>query len=632
MAKRVLHVDIETYSETDLKVSGVHVYAAHPSFQILLVGWALDDEPVRVEDHLSEELKGYLVDDTITKVAHNAAFEMTCFRALGIEIDAAQWECTMIMCAQLGLPRSLDMAGEVLGTSAVKDKNGKQLIRLFCMKGKGARATAQNAPEKWAEFVEYNRRDVEVEREIHLQLSRFGMAEKDLFVIDDNINKRGVLVDVDLAQKAIYVSRLAYASAYERLMAVTGLDKPTDAALKAKYSVSTFAKKEIAQLAKDRPDLEQVLGLRSQLAKTSVKKFEAMLACASVTDHRARGLTAYYGAGRTGRWAGRLIQLQNLPRIGLNDEALETARNALLDGDRRLFDLLYGDSQLDRLSQLIRTALVPAAGHKFIVADFSAIEARVLAWVSGERWRLDVFNGDGRIYETSAERMFNLVPGSVTKTSPYRQKGKVAELALGYGGSVGALTAMGALDMGIEEHELPGLVNAWRSANPRVTAFWKALDTMLCNTLTNKMGHASHEHIYSTREHGPLQIVLPNKRRLTYQRARWGNNRFGQGETFYMGVNQTTNQWVEQDLYGAKATENVVQAIARDCLAEVLVYAERKGYNPVFHVHDELICEVPDALAQNAYDDIMDRMATPPTWAPGLPIKGDGFICNYYSK
>jgi DNA polymerase len=586
----------------------------------------LNDGKVIVQDKLLPDVISLLENPAVIKVAHNAAFEHTCFTALGINTPIEQWECTMVMCAQLGLPRSLDLASKVLGT-ATKEKAGRELIRLFCQKGKNGKVSAAQEPKKWQQFIEYNKADVEAEREIYNKLQTFGMDEKKLFVIDNTINERGVRVDTTLAKAAIEISGYAYASAYERLMAATGLERPTDNAIKKKYGVSTLVKKEIQGLIAERPELTEILALRGQLAKTSIKKYEAMLACASSADARARGLTAFYGAGRTGRWAGRLVQLQNLPRISLEDKELETARMAALSGDPQLFNLLYGDEQLDRLSQLIRTALIPRPGHKFIVADFSAIEARVLAWISGEQWRLDVFNGDGRIYETSAERMFGLPAGSVTKSSPLRQKGKIAELALGYGGAVGALINMGALNMGIAEAELPKLVRMWRNANKAVVRFWHGLDTMLRETLTDSARTIQHPYVSVTKDKGPLQIQLPNGRRLTYQEAYWDGS-----ETRYMGVNQTTNQWAQQDLYGAKATENVVQAVARDCLAEVLVFAEESGFCPVFHVHDEIICEVPEAMAQEAYERIMAKMATPPAWAPGMPIKGDGFICNYYSK
>jgi DNA polymerase len=628
----LLYLDIETYCELDLPSVGVHAYASHPSFEILLVGYALNDQPVAVLDGQTffgnDWLTEILFDKRITKVAHNATFEHTCFRTI-VDTPISEWECTQIMCAQLGLPRALEKAGEVLGTS-LKDTGGKQLIKLFSKPQKNGRATAANMPEKWQEFIEYNRQDVEVEREIYKKLSSFGMQEKKLFVIDNTINNRGVRVDVRLAKNAVQLAEGAYATAYERLMAVTGLDVPSDSAIKKKYGLSTLAKKEIKGLVKERPELGEILDLRGILAKTSLKKYETMQTCVC-PDGRARGLTAFYGAGRTGRWAGRLIQLQNLPQINLDDEVIQTARTAVLRGDSRLFDILYDDDRIDILSKLIRTSLVPRDGHKFIVADFSAIEARVLAWVSNERWRLDVFNGDGRIYETSAERMFNLVSGSVTKGSPYRQKGKIAELALGYGGGVGALTTMGALDMGLDEAELPKLVRMWRNANPAVTSFWYTLDTMLKECLLNYPPVTKHPYVSVTKEHKVLQIKLPSGRRLTYQDARWSNE--GRiAEARYVGMNQTTNKWELQDLYGAKATENVVQAIARDCLAEVLIYAEEKGYNPVFHVHDEIICEVPEVNAMAAYEDIMARMATPPVWAQGLPIKGDGFICDYYNK
>jgi DNA polymerase len=630
----VLHVDIETYSDIDLKKAGVYRYVESPEFRIILCAYALDDEPVKAFDHIDPWLMDMLTDARVTKVAHNAAFEFTCFSKFVPNLNISQWECTSIMCGQQGLPGSLDAASTVLKLAERKDARGRALIRLFSMPNKGRRVTPQEEPKEWQEYIAYNKQDVEVERALHKKLG--AMTDKELYIVDHKINKRGVAINGELAKQAISVAEYANASAYERLKAATCLDYPTDAAIKKRYGLESLTKDAVKSVGKERPELSEILKLRGILSTTSVKKYEAMLGC-QCQDGRARGLTQFYGAGRTGRWAGRLIQLQNLPRIKMEDRDLETARNALLSGDRRLFNLLYDDGQLDALAQLIRTALVPRPGCKFIVADFSAIEARVLAWLANEKWRLDVFNGDGRIYEASAERMFNLPAGSIDKSTPegaaLRQKGKVAELALGYGGGAGALTAMGALSMGIDEAELPKLVRMWRNANPGVVDFWKFLDKQLYNALVggHAMNYMHFSGVHARKRDGVLRLALPNGRELTYRNAFWDDTG-NIPEARYYGQSQTTNQWCLQDLYGAKATENVVQAIARDCLAEVLIYAEHEGFNPVFHVHDEIICEVPEGIADNAYEALLARMAMSPQWAPGLPLKGDGFVCGYYSK
>jgi DNA polymerase len=628
---RHLHIDLETYSQVDLKAAGAFRYVEDESFKILLTSAAIDNEPVKLYEYEDwRVLIPQLLDPTITKVAHNASFEMTCLSKY-IPILPEQWECTAIMCRQAGLPASLEQAAEVAGLTDQKDKRGKALIRLFSMPNKqGVRTLPEDRPADWEDYKSYNKQDVEVERELYAKLKRFGMNEKELFVLDYNMNKRGVQIDTDLAAKAVRFADVFSAEARAELVRLTGMDRPTDPAIRNKYNIPSLGKRELAEVRRNFPELAEVLDVRSRLSLTSLKKYEAMLACVG-TDGRARGLTQYYGAGRTGRWSGRLIQLQNLPRPELKDAQIETARSLLRFGDDRLFSLLYGDDSLNCLSNLVRSAIVPAPGHSFVVADFSAIEARVLAWISGEQWRLDVFNGDGRIYETSAERMFNLPAGSVGKDNPMRQRGKVAELALGYGGGAGALVAMGALNYGVPENELPELVKLWRAASPKVTAFWKTMDTLMRICVEDRALNYRHPHVYVTKEKGPMQIVLPNGRRLTYQGAHWEQTRMG-GEIFFEGINQVTNQWGRQDLYGAKATENVVQAIARDCLAEVITWAEQEGLRPVFHVHDELVCEVPTERQDGALSRLLDRMKVSPEWAPGLPLKGDGFVCEYYRK
>jgi DNA polymerase len=631
MAK-VMYLDIETYCDLDLKVTGVYKYAAHPSFEILLYGWCLDDAPVRVDTKPTEEFLSALNDPNIIKVAHNANFETVCLRIKNKDLKS--WYCTMLMCSELGYPASLEMAAEVLGLGVQKEKAGKALINVFSKLNRKGRTRPQDEPEKFKAFMEYCRQDVEVEREIYKRLAPLSKPERELWFVDQRINERGVLIDLELAEKAIGLAESATERAKARLVELTGLDRPTDAALRKQYGVASLNSKELSNLRSSRPELAEVLDARSQLAKTSVTKYKAMSAVAG-EDQRARGVTQFMGAGRTGRWSGRLIQLQNLPRVNMTDAQVDTARRTAKDEDTELFRLLYDGSELPTISQLIRSAFIPKPGYQFVVADFSAIEARVLAWLSGEQWRLDVFRGDGRIYETSAERMFNLEPGSVGKSSPYRQKGKISELALGYGGSVGALVAMGALDMGLTEQELPGLVQLWRSANKNVTAFWRELHYSLKAALTpgytayrSPLLAGSGIHIFrNPQQKNLLQVSLPNGRLLTYVNARIEGN-----EVAYTGVNQTTKQVEEQKLYGAKLTENIVQATARDCLAEVLMDAEGAGLSPVFHVHDEIVCEVHQSISNQSLEMLLDMMKTPAPWASGCPLKGDGFVCDYYSK
>jgi DNA polymerase len=624
----VMHLDIETYCDLELSDVGVYKYAEHSSFKILLYGWALNDDPVIVEAMPSLKFAGYLRDPAITKVAHNANFETVCLRIPNDELE--HWQDTMLMAAELGYPRSLEQAAVVLKLAEGKLDTGKALINIFSKPSK-----REPKPGEWEQFIEYNKRDVEVEREIYKLLAPLTAQREDerrLWYIDQKINERGVMVDKDLAEKAIEFAEKAQASAYERLMDITGLDRPTDAAIRKKFDIHSLSSKELPEVRRNRPELAAILDIRGELSKTSVKKFNAMVNTAGRQD-RARGLSAFMGAGRTGRWAGRLVQLQNLPRPKLDNKQIDLARKAVKDGDFETFRLLYGGEEMATLSSLVRSAFIPRDGCRFIIADFSAIEARVLAWLANERWRLDVFRSDGKIYERSAERMFNLEPGSVGKSSPYRQKGKIAELALGYGGAVGALINMGALDMGLQEKELPALVKLWRNANQGVTKFWAELDKTLYAVLTDGAYYSPllHSNNIAVRRNplqpSMMQVQLPNGRLLSYVDAVHDGR-----EVQYQGLNQTTNQWETQQLYGAKLTENIVQATARDFLAEVLVDAEAAGFSPVFHVHDEIVCEVPANMANDALQSVLDMMATPPSWAQGCPIKGDGEACDYYRK
>jgi DNA polymerase len=627
----VLHIDIETYCDLELKDVGVFKYAEHDSFSVLMLAYAIDDQPIKITEDIASvpELKFMIESEDYVKIAHNANFEMTCL-SKHFNINPKQWVCTMVMASQLGYPSSLDKCSEVMQLGEQKDKEGKALINFFSRPGKKGRNFPKDSPEKWEAFKRYCIQDVATERAIHKALAPLSDIETDLYVLDYGINKRGVQLDLDLAKKAILLSGEAHANALDRLKIETGLDNPTDNQLRAKYGIESLTSKGIPALRRERPELSNMLDLRAIVRKSSIAKYLTMLDCAC-NDGRARGLTMFMGAGRTGRWSGRLIQTQNMPRITVSDKELATAREVVKSGDNEVFDLLYGDERLTFISQLIRTAIIPKPGHAFVVADFSAIEARVLAWLSNEQWRLDVFNGDGRIYETSAERMFNLEPGSVRKGSPLRQKGKIAELALGYGGGPGALVAMGALDNGLTEDELPGLVQLWRQASPNITYFWAEVDA----TLKAAIGSGIYvsplllKHgITINKRKNLLQITLPSGRKLSYVNPHFGPR----NNVYYYGVDQLTKQWTPQKLYGAKATENIVQAVARDCLAGVLERAEAFGLPPVFHVHDEVICEVPEEDAEKGLQKLLSCMARPWPWSQGLPLIGDGFVCKYYEK
>jgi DNA polymerase len=637
--KDVLHIDIETYCDLELGTVGVDKYAEHPSFSILLLTYQFNSATPVTCTGISQAALDLIQDSSITKVAHNAMFEMTCLAAKGATINPEDWLCTMVMAKQLGYPGSLDQASQVLGLQEAKDQGGKALISLFSKPNVRLkrRIMPNEKPDDWRQFIEYNRQDVVVEHAIYDKLIPLYTEEQKLRVVDYRINKRGVKVDLDLAASAIALAEHATADAYTRAMKLTKLDKITDARLKQwildehGMFVDSLNKKAVPEIRKQRPELNELLDLREQLSKTSIKKYTAMQN-AVCKDGRARGLTQYMGAGRTGRWSGRLIQLQNLPRIEMKSEALDIARRTVKANDAGLFQLLYGDQRLSTISQLVRTAMVPKEGHSFVVADFSAIEARVLAWLANEKWRLDVFNSHGKIYEASAEQMFNLPKGSVKKDDPERQKGKIAELALGYGGSVGAMINMGALEYNIPESELPKIVYAWRAANKGITYFWKELDACIQaavrgTTYISPLLHKMNIHV--TKTNNIMSISLPNGRLLSYINPRVSTD----GRSIvYEGINQTTNQWCEQELYGAKATENVVQATARDALAGLLIRAEEMNLNPVFHVHDEVVCEVPTDQAELGLTRLLKAMKDPYPWSQGLPLVGDGFICQYYNK
>lgn len=649
---RTLSIDIETYSSEDLTKSGVYRYAEAPDFAILLFGFAFDDDPVTVIDLAQGEefpsgVLDALTDENILKTAWNAAFEITCISSyLNLDLDITQWECSMVKSAMLGLPLSLDMASKVLRLPEEKMKAGKALIRYFsvpCKPTKVNQGRTRNLPhhdmDKWNLYKEYNGMDVEVERAIRRKIAFFDIPEKEkrLWYLDQKINKRGVLLDMQLVNNAISMDELYRYGLEKEAREITGLDNPNSGAqLKAWLSgklgeeIETLRKGDVPDLIKntDDPKVIRLLELRQEMAKTSVKKYQAM-ANTVCADGRVRGLFQFYGANRTGRWAGRLVQMQNLPQNHLKD--LELARELVKENDLDIMKLTFGNVP-DTLSQLIRTAFVASGGNTLYVADFSAIEARVIAWWAKEKWRLDVFNTHGKIYEASAAAMFGVPIESVTKGSDLRQKGKVSELALGYQGGPGALIAMGALNMGLTEEELPALVAAWRRANKNIVQLWYAVESAAIKTLKTGEPETVNGVTFYMRK-GILFMGLPSGRSLSYLKPRVTEKQtiFGLKEAIqFEGLNQTTKQWGVQDTYGGKLVENAVQAMARDCLAEKLPVLENAGYPLVLHVHDEGGIDAP--RNPDTLKHICDIMSQPIAWAPRLPLRADGYVTDFYKK
>lgn len=644
--KRTLAIDIETYSDVDLVRSGVYAYTTSPKFEILLFAYSFDDDEVKVIDlatgeTLPNEIIVALEDEKIIKTAFNANFERVCLsKYLNKKLSAKSWRCTEVQAASLGLPLSLDGVAQVLGLQKQKMKEGKELIKYFSVPCKPTKSNGErnrNYPhhslERWEVFKKYCAQDVEVEKAIRKRLERYPIitSEQEIYVLDQEINDRGILIDTKLVEKSIECENIHKEDIYAEAQKLTGLENPNSVIqlkqwlLENGVEVESLSKKTVADLAKDaEEDVQRLLNLRSQLSKTSVKKYEAIerVLCA---DKRVRGLLQFYGANRTGRWAGRLVQVQNLPQNHLKD--LTLARNLVKDGEFETLDMLF-DNVPQVLSELIRTAFIPKENHGFIVADFSAIEARVIAWLAGEQWRLDVFNSHGKIYEASASQMFKVPIEEITKTSPMRQKGKISELALGYGGSVGALTAMGALDMGVKEEELQGLVTAWRQANPNITKLWWEIDKAAIKVVKEKSCEVVGKiKIYY--ERGIMFITLPSGRNLSYIKPRLETNKFGREGITYEGIG-ATKKWERIETYGPKLVENIVQATARDLLAEAMINVNKKGYEIVMHVHDEIIVETP--IGKGSLKEVCDVMAIAPEWAKGLPLRADGFECEYYRK
>lgn len=642
-----LSIDIETFSPEPLAKCGVYRYCQAPEFEVLLFGYSVDSGPVRVVDLTAGEcipadVLAALTDPAVSKWAFNAQFERVCLsRYLGYPVGQYlapdSWYCTMVWSATLGLPLSLEGAGAVLGLEKQKLKEGKDLVRYFCTPAKARdgsifRRLPTDAPEKWAAFKAYNLRDVETEMSIQQRLSRFPVSQEEWenYHLDQRINDRGILLDRTLVTQAIRCDERFKRTHLEQARSVTGLENPNSPAqLKAWLAekgvqAESLSKASVLKLLfHAEGEVELALSLRQELAKSSVKKYTAMESVVC-PDDRARGLIQFYGANRTGRFAGRLIQVQNLPQNHLPD--LKQARTLVRDGRFDAVELLY-DSVPLVLSEMIRTAFIPKPGCRFFVADFSAIEARVIAWIAGEQWRQEVFAQGGDIYCASASQMFHVPVVKHGVNGHLRQKGKIAELALGYGGSVGALKAMGALNYGLTEEELKPLVDAWRQSNPRIVKFWWDVDRAATTCVRDRVPAETHgiRFLYQS---GMMFIVLPSGRKLVYVKPKIGVNRYGSESVTYEGVGEQ-KKWLRLESYGPKFVENIVQATARDILVEAMRRLESAGYQIVMHVHDEAVIEAP---ADSSLEDICAIMGQTPAWAGGLLLRADGYVCDFYQK
>ena len=645
-----LSCDIETFSDVDLIRCGVYKYADSPNFEMLLFAYAVDDGDVHIIDiaggeELPEEIIQAIKSDTVVKTAYNAQFERVCLSRYlklpeGEYLNPQSWYCTAVQAAELALPLSLADVGSVLGLERQKMTEGKELIKYFCVPCKPTKSNGnrtRNRPchdiNKWETFKKYCMRDVDVERQIADKLKMYPISDEEhrLYVLDQIINDRGVLVDSELAEQAVKLNSIQTAVAVEQAYMITGLENPNSVTqlkqwLKEKgVEIESLSKKSVKSLADETDgDVSEMLKLRLLMAKTSVKKYEAVIRSVC-SDNRVHGMMRFCGANRTGRWSGNILQPQNLPQNHLPD--LTLARDIVKDGDFEMLDMMFGNVP-NVLSELIRTVLIPKPNHRFIVADFSAIEARVLAWIAGEQWRIDTFKNGGDIYCASASKMFKVPVEKHGVNGELRQKGEISELACGYGGSVGALKNMGAVEMGVQENELQGLINDWRNANPHIVRFWYEVGNAAMKAIKEKTTVPLGKLVFAY-ERGILFIRLPSGRRLSYIKPRIGTNRFGGDSITYMGIN-SAKKWDRLETFGGKLTENIVQGTARDLLANALINAANAGYDTVFHVHDEIICEVPNGYG--SVDELCKLMCIKPEWADGLPLNADGFECEYYKK
>lgn len=655
--KKVLSIDLETYSDRDLAKCGVYAYADSPQFEILLMAYSIDNKETEVIDLaggecIPQEIAEYIFDKNVIKTAFNANFERICLsRHFGRYIPPDSWVCSAVMAAMMSLPPSLAQTGEILGLREKKLKEGKDLIRYFslpCSNSKINGVRKRNLPasdmEKWNLFKSYCIRDVDVEKSIRKMIeklspvSNFAGWEEELYNLDQKINDRGILVDMELVNKAIEMENMHKEKIIKRAYEISGLANPNSVNQlkewfrKRGIKIESLSKKAIEKLMENAEGENlEMLKLRMLMSKTSVKKYEAVER-AVCSDGRVHGLLQFYGASRSGRWAGRLVQVQNLPQNHMKD--LELARNIVKHGTLEELELLF-ESTPKVLSELIRTSFIPQKGCRFIVADFSAIEARVLSYLAGEKWRLNVFKTHGKIYEASAGAMFHVPIEKIKKDSPLRQKGKIAELALGYGGSVGALTAMGALEMGLEEKELKPLVISWRNSNPNITKFWWDVDKAAVNAVQNKCVTQAGlikffcNHNKNDNTGDVLFVTLPSGRKLSYMRPKLTVNRFGRQGLTYEGIGEN-KKWTRIETYGPKLVENIIQAVARDILAEAMLRLDKRGFHIVMHVHDEVVIEVPYGVS--SVKEVCDIMAQVPKWAHGLPLAADGYECDYYKK
>ena len=640
-----LAIDIETYSDVSLPDCGVHRYTASPQFEILLFAYSINDEPTKIIDlasgeEMPEEIMEMLIDDSVIKTAFNAAFERNCInRHFGLSLRPEGWRCTAVQASMLSLPLSLEGVGGALNLDKKKMSEGKDLIRYFCMPCKPTKANGgrtrnlpSDAPEKWELFKTYCIRDVDVEKQIRKKLSKFPIPEKEqeLYCMDQRINDRGIMVDRELISHAITCDLLYKEAATKKAYEISGLENPNSVSqlkgwLNEKgIEVDSLAKAAVEELVENSQDeVSEMMKLRLAMSKTSVKKYEAMERSVC-PDGRVHGLLQFYGANRTGRWAGRLVQIHNLPQNHMED--LELARSLVKEGRYDLIELFY-DSMPEVLSELIRTAFVARPGCRFIVSDFSAIEARVMGYLAGESWVMEEFRGAGKIYEQTAAKMFHIPIEEITKGSPYRARGKVASLACQYGGAEGALVSMGALNF-VKEEELKGLVQSWRNANPHIVNYWYEIDgAVKAAVKERKITTVGMVTVYY--QSGMLKITLPSGRVLSYVRPRMTTNRFGSESVSYEGVG-TNRKWTRIESYGAKFCENIVQAMARDVLAEAMLRLEKSGFDIVCHIHDEVVLEVPEG--RSSVEEVNQIMAVCPDWCEGLPLKAAGFESPFYKK
>ena len=640
-----MNIDIETYSEADLSKSGVYKYVDAPGFEVLLFGYSADGGPVKVislaeGEELPQKIKEALLDDTVLKFAFNAQFERVCLeKYLGVHLAPDAWRCTMVASLYLGLPGSLAQVGAVLGVEKKKLETGKDLIKFFsvpCKPTKTNGGRTRNLPEhdreKWQQFITYNARDVETEMDIMEKVARFPVPDFlwKQYAQDQRINDLGIELDMALVTQAIKCDEESRERYLKRAQELTGLENPNSPIQLKEWILSngvemeTLTKAEVASVMETATGpVKEVLELRQLLSKSSVKKYVAMETC-RCSDGRAHGLLQFYGANRTGRWAGRLVQVQNLPQNHIPD--LAVARNLIKSGCFEAVELLY-DSIPDTLSQLIRTAFVPREGCKFMVADFSAIEARVIAWLAGESWRQEVFRNNGDIYCASASQMFGVPVEKHGVNGELRQKGKIAELALGYGGGVGAMNSMGAIDMGLAEEELQPIVDSWRQSNPAIVKLWWDVHRCVIKAVKDKQPQ-TYKCLTFEYQSGMLFIGLPSGRRLAYAKPSVYRNDYDRDEIAYMGVD-ATKKWGKIDSYGPKFVENIIQAMSRDILAEAMARMEAAGYDIVMHVHDEAVIEAPrDAVLEDA----CQIMSKAPDWTPGLILNAAGYECEFYQK